>query len=110
MHINAVQEANRQYDAGVVPGMLVQETFDRILFRDVVNRVFEAKDRNRSMAIIDQYSKFWDTIKGTRGFTGKRIVNAHSQFNSLFDALEDQAVEPEFDETLLDALEIGNES
>jgi len=29
-HINAVQEANRQYDAGVVPKMLVQEKFDRV--------------------------------------------------------------------------------
>ena len=34
-HINAVQEANRQYDAGIIPKMLVQEQFDRILFRDV---------------------------------------------------------------------------
>jgi hypothetical protein len=43
MHIESVQRANREYDAGVIPGMLVQETFDRILFREVVERVFEAK-------------------------------------------------------------------
>jgi len=110
MHIESVQRANRQYDAGVVPGMLVEETFDRILFRDVVNRVFEAKDRAGSMRIIEQYSKFWDSIKGTRGFTGKRIVNAHSQFNSLFDVEEEDAPDQEFDETLLDELEAENES
>ena len=39
-HINAVQEANRQYDNGVIPRMLVQEQFDRILFRDVVEEIF----------------------------------------------------------------------
>ena len=110
MHIESVQRANRQYDAGVVPGMLVEETFDRILFRDVVNRVFEAKDRAGSMRIIEQYSKFWDSIKGTRGFTGKRIVNAHSQFNSLFDIDEEDTPDLEFDKTLLDALEAENES
>ena len=31
-HINAVQEANRQYDQGITPRMLVQETFDRTYF------------------------------------------------------------------------------
>ena len=40
MHINAVQEANRQYDAGVLPAMLVEEQFDRLYFRDVVNEIF----------------------------------------------------------------------
>jgi hypothetical protein len=110
MHIESVQRANRMYDSGVIPGMLVQETFDRILFRDVVNQVFEQKDRAKSMAIIEQYSKFWDSIKGTRGFTGKKIVNAHSQFNSLFEVdEEDTAGEAEFDETLLDALETMDE-
>lgn len=110
MHIESVQRANRMYDSGVVPGMLVQETFDRILFRDVVNQVFEQKNRAKSMAIIEQYSKFWDSIKGTRGFTGKKIVNAHSQFNSLFEVdEEDTAGEAEFDETLLDALETMDE-
>lgn len=105
MHIEAVQRANRMYDDGIIPGMLVQETFDRILFRDVVNRVFEAKDRTKSMAIIEQFSKFWDSIKGTRGFTGKKIVNAHSQFNNLFDVDDEDAPEEEFDESKLEELE-----
>jgi len=105
MHIESVQRANREYDAGVVPGMLVQETFDRILFREVVERVFEQRDYAKSMNIINEYSKFWDSVKGTRGFTGKKIVNAATQFNSLFDVEEDVADEPEFDEKALEALE-----
>ena len=105
MHIESVQRANREYDAGVVPGMLVQETFDRILFREVVERVFEQRDYAKSMNIINEYSKFWDSVKGTRGFTGKKIVNAATQFNSLFDVEEDVADEPEFDEKALEALD-----
>ena len=105
MHIESVQRANREYDAGVVPGMLVQETFDRILFLDVVERVFEQRDYAKSMNIINEYSKFWDSVKGTRGFTGKKIVNAATQFNSLFDVEEDVADEQEFDEKALEALD-----
>ena len=39
-HITAVQEANRQYDAGLNPKMLVEEKFDRLAFKDIVNAVF----------------------------------------------------------------------
>jgi hypothetical protein len=104
MHIESVQRANREYDAGVIPAMLVQETFDRILFRDVVERVFEAKNFDKSMSIIADYSKFWDTVKGTRGFTGKRIVNAATQFNSLFE-IDDTVDDLEFDQNALDLLD-----
>ena len=84
-HIRAVQDANVRYDEGILPGMLVHETFERVLFRDVVERIFEAKDFDKSMNIINNNSKFWDSIRGTRGFTGKRIVNSASLYNTLFD-------------------------
>jgi hypothetical protein len=83
-HINAVQEANRQYDNGVLPAMLVEEQFDRVLFRDVVEEIFATDDRDKANALIQSYSKFWDTIIGTRGNTGKRIVNAQTKFGELF--------------------------
>ena len=104
-HIRAVQEANRRYDAGEVPGMLVRETFDRVYFRDLVDTIFQQRDRNRSLTIIDENSKFWDQIIGTRGFTGKRTTNAHTQFNAFFDVEDDDSSEEEFDQSKLDALE-----
>jgi len=107
-HIRAVQEANRRYDAGQVPGMLVRETFDRVYFRDLVNTIFQQRDRNRSLAIIDENSKFWDQIIGTRGFTGKKTTNAHTQFNAFFDVDDDDTPTEEFDESKLDALENEN--
>jgi hypothetical protein len=36
MHINAVQEANRQYDAGVITSYVSSRKFDRVFFKDIV--------------------------------------------------------------------------
>jgi len=109
-HINAVQEANRQYDSGRYPGMLIQETFDRVAFRDIVEAIFAAPDRETALAVIDEFDKFWMSIIGTRGFSGKKTVNAGTMFNNLFE--EDTPAEEEhhiddsgFDEATLDKLE-----
>jgi len=85
MHINAVQEANRQYDAGKIPNMLVQEEFDRVMFRDIVEAIFATDDREVADAIIEEYYYYWMSIIGTRGATGKKTVNAMTQFNNLFE-------------------------
>jgi hypothetical protein len=42
---------------------------------------------------------------GTRGFTGKRAVNAHSMFNSLFDTDDQPTIDSELDQSKLDTLE-----
>ena len=107
-HINAVQEANRQYDAGVIPKMLVDEKFDRILFRDVVEEIFSKTTQEESMDVIDSYSKFWMSIPGTRGAIGKKTVNSSTYFGALFDVEEpDDNVEETLDETKLEVLEGG---
>ena len=87
MHINAVQEANRQYDSGKIPNMLINESFDRIMFRDIVEAIFSTDDRSVADAIIEEYSKYWMSIIGTRGATGKKTVNASTQFNNLFEEI-----------------------
>jgi hypothetical protein len=78
-----VQEANRQYDLGLTPKMLVQETFDRVYFRDVVESIFAASTRADAEQIIENHSKFWMSIIGTRGAIGKKTVNASTMFNDL---------------------------
>ena len=105
-HLNAVQEANRQYDAGHYPKMLIQETFDTVTFRDVCEAIFSADTKEESMAIIEHYSKFWMSIIGTRGATGKKTVNAGTMFNNLFDVSEEEVVEDTLDEAKLDKLEM----
>jgi hypothetical protein len=105
-HINAVQEANRQYDQGIIPKMLVQEQFDRVLFRDVVEEIFSKTTREESLATIEKYSKFWMAIPGTRGAIGKKTVNASTYYNAFFDEPEAEDIEEDtLDETKLEELE-----
>lgn len=111
-HINAVQEANRQYDAGLTPAMLVQERFDRIYFKDVVEAIFSTSDRGTAEEIIHEFNRYFDTIIGTRGNTGKQIVNATTHFNNLFAHVDDIVSEvdhseefTESEEDVLDNLE-----
>ena len=83
MHINAVQEANRQYDLGKIPAMLVDERINRVYYKDVVNEIFATSSKAKSEAIIEEYGRYWDTIIGTRGNTGKSIVNADTKANEF---------------------------
>jgi len=114
LHLNSVQEANRQYDAGLCPSMLVQEKFDRIYFRDVVDAIFSCNDRDTANAVIDSFDKFWQAIPGTRGATGKKTVNASTMFANLFDEVDSNAVqledEADFDESAIEKLDALEES
>ena len=83
-HLTAVQQANRQYDNGIFPSMLIQEKFDRVAFRDVVNEIFATDSRDKANLINDNYSRFLDTVIGTRGNTGKKMINASTYFNKNF--------------------------
>lgn len=112
MHLTSVQEANRQYDAGLCPAMLVDERFERTYFKDVVEAIFSTDDRATAEAIIETYSKFWMAIPGTRGATGKKTVNASTQYFALFDEVDDPSVQSEHSDEFteeeidkLDALE-----
>ncbi len=98
MHCNAVQEANRQYDAGKIPSMLVQEKFNRIYFKDVVEAIFATSNKGESLAIVEDYRRYLDTIIGTRGNTGKKMTNASASFANLFDIVEDTPVQLEHGE------------
>jgi hypothetical protein len=107
MHLTAVQEANRKVDAGEYPAMVRYSAPSGELFADVVERIFAAPTRDEANAIIEQYSSFWMEIVGTRGFSGKKSINANTMFNALFDAVDEPVAdeEPEFDESKLDQLE-----
>jgi hypothetical protein len=109
-HLTSVQEANRQYDSGIIPKMLVQDNFDRVTFRQLANDIFAAPDRATAEQIIEDHSKFWMSIIGTRGAIGKKTVNSSTMFNSLFDTeeVEEHHVDDSgLDEDTLDNLEAG---
>ena len=85
MHINAVQQANIQYDKGAIPAMLIDETFDRVMFKHIVEAIFATSNKQEAEMIIEEYSRYWMSIIGTRGAVGKKTVNASTQFGNLFE-------------------------
>jgi len=110
-HMFAVQEANRRYEQGVVPAMLMNETFERVRFGEVVDEIFSLKDRTKSLEMIDKYSRFWMQMQsGSQGFSGKKTVNAGTMFDQLFSVEEVPAVNTDeviedSDDAMLEVLE-----
>jgi hypothetical protein len=107
-HINAVQEANRQYDNGLCPKMLVAESFDRIYFRDIVEAIFCTSNKGVALELLEEFDSFWDQVIGTRGASGKRAISAQSKFDELFDIVEETSVQlddNEFSDDQIDTLE-----
>jgi hypothetical protein len=103
-HINAVQSANEQYDAGDKPNMLAGRKDAKFDFKNIVEDIFSQRDRQKSLERIDYYEKTLDLIIGTRGFTGKRLYKP--MFDSWFDQVDSCSAElDESDTQLLDQLE-----
>jgi hypothetical protein len=107
MHIEAVQRSNREYDAGSWPAMMWNQNGDHARFKDIVDAIFATPDRAEAEAIIKYYDRYWMDIVGTRGFKGKKTMNAMTMFNNLFEVEDDgfDADDIELDETKLDQLE-----
>jgi len=87
-HLEAVQRANRTFDSGSWPRMMWNEKGDHARFADIVEAIFATSDRSESEAIIENYSRYWMDIIGTRGFKGKKTVNANTMFNQHFGVVE----------------------
>jgi hypothetical protein len=78
--------------------MLVQEKINRIYFKDVVDAIFAANDRASADKIVEDYSRYWMSIIGTRGASGKKTMNASTHFANLFDEVDTTTVQSEHDE------------
>jgi hypothetical protein len=89
-HLEAVQRANREFDAGSWPHMMRNSNGDHAFFADIVDDIFAQPTREQSEAIIEKYDRYWMDIIGTRGFKGKKAKNAMSQFNSLFEVVDEE--------------------
>jgi hypothetical protein len=92
-HISAVQEANRKYEQGVMPKMLINK-FEDMHFGDIIDEIFRLNDRDKSLALIKQHENLWTQMKsGSQGLSGQKTINAITMFNTLFE--EVNTVEPE---------------
>jgi hypothetical protein len=101
-HMTAVQEANRRYENGIKPKM-VMDPLGNLNFSDIVDEIFSLKDRQKSLELIEKYSKFWMQMKAGQGFSGKKAINAHTMFDQLFEVADcDTKDDIEIDEVIDD--------
>jgi hypothetical protein len=100
MHMNAVQEANRRYEQGIVPKM-VRDKFTGETFGQLVDEIFSQKTKQDSIAIIEKHTNFWTQMQsGSQGFSGKKTINAMTMFDKLFEVENN---DPEIDEIIEDS-------
>ena len=109
-HIESVQRANREFDAGNYPNMLWYENGDHSRFQDIVDAIFATSDRAEAESIIEYYSRYWMDIIGTRGFKGKKALSGRPMFDQFFEIEEndidtDSEDSVQLDESALDQLE-----
>ena len=83
-HIRSVQEGNKAMDGGSYPNWLVEDTFERRAVCEMIDRVFEIDSKDKALQFIDDNTKLWMRVPGTRGAVGKKTINASSQFSALF--------------------------
>ena len=118
MHINAVQEANRRYDTGIMPAMMSvynanlknPRIYEHMFFKDVVNAIFETSVRGRADELVQEYNNYWMDIPGTRGYIGKNTVNPstyadeHIEFegNLTLEKIVNEPTKPVFNESLFE--------
>ena len=110
-HIESVQRANREFDAGNYPNMLWYENGDHSKFQDIVDAIFATPDRAEAESIIEYYSRYWMDIIGTRGFKGKKALSGRPMFDQFFE-IDEKDIDTEsddsvqLDESALDKLEL----
>ena len=65
--------------------MLVEEQFDRLYFRDVVNEIFATDPRDKAEALVEDYSLLDEYPLVLEVPFGKKTVNAQTKFGELFE-------------------------
>lgn len=99
-HIVSVQEANRRYENGVIPKMIMNEKFERVYFKEIIDEIFSLNDRTKSKNLIENHSKLWTQMQsGSQGLSGKRTINALTSFNQLFETSEEIQIESDFEDS-----------
>jgi hypothetical protein len=84
-HIESVQRANREYDAGNYPAMMQYSGPGQDRFKDIIDSIFAAPDKQTALDIVEHYSKYWMEIVGTRGNKGKKALNSETMMDVHFE-------------------------
>lgn len=95
VHIETMQEANRRYDIGIIPGIMSPVApskkgtlyFDKFYCKDIIDAIFETSDKDKALKLINEYSNYWMQFKGVRGNVGRKSKNSMTSFNEFFEEI-----------------------
>lgn len=97
IHLNGIQTANEVYDRREAwPTLMWNVAGDHARMSDLVEDIFSAPTKEKAVSIIERYTRYWPTILASP-LAGKKNINAHTMFNTLFD-VDEEPVEEESDE------------
>jgi len=109
-HISAVQEANKKYEQGIIPKMLINN-INSVKFNELVDEIFSLNDRQKSLDLIEKHSKYFMQIQGgSYGYTGKRAVNSNTKFEQLFDGANSAKTKKESTKKVVEVATVDNHS
>jgi len=101
MHMNAVQEANRKYEQGIVPKMIFNKFEGSKFFTRLVDEIFSKKTKQESIDLINLHTNYWMQFQsGSQGISGKKTINSMTMLDKLFSFGDN---EPEYEEIIEDS-------
>ena len=95
MHIQAVIQANLELERGNRPKMMIFDDFDLVYVDHVIDQIFAARDRDRSMQIIQDHEYLWRRFRSGH-------ASSHSNFRQFFELSDSDDIQ-EFSTELLEA-------
>ena len=101
MHMNAVQEANRKYEQGIVPKMIFNKFEGSKFFSKLVDEIFSKKTKDEAIELIKHHEIYWTQFQsGSQGISGKKTINSMTMLDKLFSFGD---AEPEYEEVIEDS-------
>ena len=107
-HINAVQEANRQYDLGACPNMLVHDETELVYFNNIVNAIFSTSNKDVALSLIEDHEVHLNKIIGTRGASSLNAYTSKTKFKKFIvfnETASEEIVDGEFTDDQINRLE-----
>ncbi len=83
-HINSVQEANRQYDNGLMPrSFRIAENEKIVTLQNVIDEIFSTDDFKRRLEILDSHKDLLLQMPGARGMSFKKSLDYETELEKI---------------------------
>jgi hypothetical protein len=80
---------------------MVRNKFTGETFGNIVEEIFSQESKEDSIEVIKKHTRFWTQMQsGSQGFSGKKVINAMTMFDKLFEVENNDS---EIDEIIEDS-------